>query len=904
MRSTLFVNDTDDRNIKIEYGTDDVYLLEPKSAVNVHWNTADFTQGEATLPQFRLEGVELDQDISLQVLYENLEITIFRRVNNAYSFRTFADRSRKGGFLANEGCRFTLFGNLSNKEIRIEYDNQKFTLKPGGVVPVRWHTFDRRRTLLPKFCVGEIPELESNIFLQASLYDSRGIIIFADANDDYYSLGTTSDLPTSKDMDHISLIAPLIKESGFCWTRFYNKTDSKIQIEYNHRHGQYEYKLSAMSVLFLPWFTYDAHKPSLSVMRLKGVVMDHKISCHDLEVIIFRDVDDASCIRALSDSDCFRTEKVIEDILRRMENLLNKVSIWRNQCEHLLKKYREGVRMMLGVSHKMTEGGMSLIARYAPLVKFICSMLEGEALLHLCSGSESYNKAAFALSLPLPSKPTCSKFALLLRELDWTMDFQRFLLEASLVHYNLDEGISLDDNWDWSEERCRLVFFKSGVLSDHDVSEDGGLEGDWLRQAHDREHLLASLKLKPTSTDVVSSRHSSPVTYNYFNTKVTSWSPRSYFRRVFEHKDELEAIWRKRLRGETEDSGYEAGMHDAGMHVEYVPSTPPHIPGLPSRPVLDSFWIDNPNPKFHLIEYLGGGNSKIVHKVTWLGETAAVATFLEANPKFALEQLADEAGILARLQNPYVVELMGCAYSQDEQKAYLVTELMDQDLDSLITKQLKSLRLVGTSSGRPPFIFRVAIDIALQIAEAMIYLHSHRVIHRDLKPKNILVSPRYPEKSLPPGLSDIPVYHTVKLIDFGISKVSNQGSLCHTHDKGTAFYMAPEVYGKNPNCSYSYPADVYSFGMTCYEIFTGKLPYKEETARGQHVALKDVKEFIRGGGRPSFPDGFPSLLKDLLQRCWAHDPIDRPKFDEVCKILWRLKLRAWWDVIPHGQLTT
>lgn len=99
------------------------------------------------------------------------------------------------------------------------------------------------------------------------------------------------------------------------------------------------------------------------------------------------------------------------------------------------------------------------------------------------------------------------------------------------------------------------------------------------------------------------------------------------------------------------------------------------------------------------------------------------------------EELAEaEPGLLARVQHPNVVELIGYAYKDDvlDPGGFLVTEFIEQDLDSLIKQQWPET----TSEGRP-FALLVAVDVVTQVVEAMIHLKECRAFHRDWKPKKL-----------------------------------------------------------------------------------------------------------------------------------------------------------------------
>lgn len=236
-------------------------------------------------------------------------------------------------------------------------------------------------------------------------------------------------------------------------------------------------------------------------------------------------------------------------------------------------------------------------------------------------------------------------------------------------------------------------------------------------------------------------------------------------------------------------------------------------------------------------------------------------------------------------------------------------ELMDHDLRFIIDSRLEVL-----PEGSSPISPIVAIDIMLQIGQAMLYLREHSILHRDLKAKNILVNICKPlaltvesdsantslMRRLPAVSAVLP--HTqenyiAKLADFGLAKCRPQSSYMTTLNVGTTGWRAPEVFNMRDaevTQEYKWPADVYSFGIMCYEILTGKVPFADELDHGLSLHAK-----IMEGVRPSLenlmrPDVnyVPEALKELIQKCWATKPEERPTFDYIVKKLWECKVQA------------
>jgi predicted Ser/Thr protein kinase len=145
---------------------------------------------------------------------------------------------------------------------------------------------------------------------------------------------------------------------------------------------------------------------------------------------------------------------------------------------------------------------------------------------------------------------------------------------------------------------------------------------------------------------------------------------------------------------------------------------------------------------------IGKGGFATVHKVTWLGKDFAEKCF-DGQENEAIQK---EASLLAGLSHPNILPLFCCATR--DRSCSLVMELMDGDLQQLME------RLLNNESQVAPFEPLEAVDIMLQVAEGMNYLHQNNVVHRDLKSKNILV--KYNE-------CDRHVY--AKVADFGLSRI-------------------------------------------------------------------------------------------------------------------------------------
>ena len=288
-------------------------------------------------------------------------------------------------------------------------------------------------------------------------------------------------------------------------------------------------------------------------------------------------------------------------------------------------------------------------------------------------------------------------------------------------------------------------------------------------------------------------------------------------------------------------------------------------------------------------EVVGHGSFGVVLKMEWMGEEVAVKQMKNIHRKV----FEAEAAILATVQHPNIVHLIGCSFVEKDSTGMLVMELMERDLRTLIDCR-NGPDKVG------PFPVIVAIDIMLQIAEVMQHLRECRILHRDLKAANILVSRQNPYETpvsrkkeviceevkqwMLRGKED---HFVVKLADFGLAKYQAQTSRFMTKMAGTGPWRAPEVFKADiSSTEYKWPADVYSFGVTCFEILTGDIPF-------EGVSPSQLYEKIKSGERPSIDSRFPTCVTQLIKRCWATEPLDRPDFSQICKDLWLCKLEQY-----------
>lgn len=247
---------------------------------------------------------------------------------------------------------------------------------------------------------------------------------------------------------------------------------------------------------------------------------------------------------------------------------------------------------------------------------------------------------------------------------------------------------------------------------------------------------------------------------------------------------------------------------------------------------------------------------------SWLGIKVGVKEISSEDYESFQKQALD----LTRLQSPFLVQFFGACL--DGERYYLVTEMVSSSLVKLLEE-------------KPSIPLDVCLDIMLQISRGMEYLHSQRIMHLDLRPSNVLIEPSCIKDFREEGHGRVKILNMGMAVS-GLNKTKTSveflPSTCYS------YWMAPEAHGENfKECTYK--ADVYSFGMICYQILTGKQPFEDDIPDGKLYAS------IRQGQRPVFPSSLcPSLLADYIYKWWDNNPANRPHFYEISKFLRYMKL--------------
>lgn len=249
------------------------------------------------------------------------------------------------------------------------------------------------------------------------------------------------------------------------------------------------------------------------------------------------------------------------------------------------------------------------------------------------------------------------------------------------------------------------------------------------------------------------------------------------------------------------------------------------------------------NDRYQIIKSIGEGGMANVYLAydTILDRNVAVKVLrgdLAADEKF-VRRFQREALSASSLSHPNIVEVYDVG--EDNGQYYIVMEY----IEGCQLKQLLKKR------GR--LTLSEVIDIMLQITDGLSVAHDAYIIHRDIKPQNIMI--------LDSGL--------VKITDFGIAMAMNSTQLTQTNSvMGSVHYLPPEqANGKGSTLQ----SDIYSMGILMYELLTGELPYKGDNA--VEIALKHLKEKIPSV-REKLPE-IPQSVENIIIKATAKNPKNR-----------------------------
>ncbi|NLW24651.1 MAG: Stk1 family PASTA domain-containing Ser/Thr kinase [Clostridia bacterium] len=251
--------------------------------------------------------------------------------------------------------------------------------------------------------------------------------------------------------------------------------------------------------------------------------------------------------------------------------------------------------------------------------------------------------------------------------------------------------------------------------------------------------------------------------------------------------------------------------------------------------------------RYEVLALIGGGGMSLVYqaKDTFLDRIVALKVLREqftSDIEF-VRRFRREAQAVAKLSHPNIVSIYDVG--QDGEIHYLVMEYIKG----------KTLKEIILEQG--PLELAEIIDIAKQICDALEHAHENSIIHRDIKPHNILITRG----------------KRVKVTDFGIARAATNITMTHTKDIiGSVHYFSPEqakgeITGEK--------SDIYSLGIVLYEMVTGRLPFEGDSPIS--IALKHIQTEPEPPStfNPSIPDSLEKIILKAIQK----DP--QKRYDNV-----------------------
>lgn len=277
---------------------------------------------------------------------------------------------------------------------------------------------------------------------------------------------------------------------------------------------------------------------------------------------------------------------------------------------------------------------------------------------------------------------------------------------------------------------------------------------------------------------------------------------------------------------------------------------------------------DKINDRYQIIKTIGEGGMANVYlaKDTILDRNVAVKVLrgdLADDEKF-VRRFQREALSASKLNHPNIVEMYDVG--EDNGSYYIVMEYVQgKTLKSLVKK-------------RGALTLPEVIDIMTQLCSAIICAHDSYIIHRDIKPQNVMI------------LDD----GRVKIMDFGIAMALNSNELTQTNSvMGSVHYLPPEQANGSGS---TIKSDIYSLGILMYELLIGKVPFKGDNA--VEIAIKQMKEPIPSICKQN-PD-IPQSVENIVLRACAKNPKNR--YDSVKEMYDDIKTCLTEDKLNQKKL--
>lgn len=268
-------------------------------------------------------------------------------------------------------------------------------------------------------------------------------------------------------------------------------------------------------------------------------------------------------------------------------------------------------------------------------------------------------------------------------------------------------------------------------------------------------------------------------------------------------------------------------------------------------------YVEVKKESYRLGKLVGAGGGGMIYKAKRGNTTYALKQCSDQGIVFtSKDEFLTEVSIMSILDHPHVVKCHGA--NKDFSAPFFVMTMCPLDLEFL-------LRPSDDGRAPVPLSLSLKLRIAMEIAQGLAYVHSWGLAHRDIKSSNVLMDEEF---------------HCY-LTDFGVSRmvVEEDSDKRMSANMGTTSWMAPEML--TGEGLYSQKVDVYSFGILLWEILTRERPYS-------NLRSFDIPELVINGHRPTVPKDLPKPIKDLVAKCWAQSPEERPSAADLAGQLSRL----------------
>lgn len=251
--------------------------------------------------------------------------------------------------------------------------------------------------------------------------------------------------------------------------------------------------------------------------------------------------------------------------------------------------------------------------------------------------------------------------------------------------------------------------------------------------------------------------------------------------------------------------------------------------------------------RYEIIEKIGGGGMALVYKAKCrlLNRYVAIKVLRDEyiNDEEFIKKFRRESQAAASLSHPNIVNIYDVGVEKKE----------DHDIHYIVMEYIKGKTLKEVIKEKGKLTVNETIDYSIQIAEALAHAHKNHIVHRDIKPHNIMITEE----------------GRVKVTDFGIARAASASTISNTSNViGSVHYFSPEqARGRYTDEK----SDIYSLGIVMYEMITGRVPFEGDSPIS--VALKHIQEEIVPPR--DIDSSIPVQLENIILKCVRKSQVER-----------------------------